>query len=69
LLLSGCNWVLMNPSGDVAMQQRDLISTGLMLLIIVPVIALTLLFCMALPQGQREADYARTGTIPPSWSW
>jgi cytochrome o ubiquinol oxidase subunit 2 len=33
-----------------------LISTGLML-IIVPVIALTLLFCMALPQGQHKADY------------
>ncbi|RZI96910.1 MAG: ubiquinol oxidase subunit II, partial [Variovorax sp.] len=44
VLLSGCNMVLMNPSGDVAMQQRDLIiqSTVLMLLIVVPVIALTL---------------------------
>ncbi len=46
LLLSGCNLVVMNPSGDVAIQQRDLIitSTVLMLLIIVPVIALTLFF-------------------------
>ena len=42
----GCDLVLMSPSGDVAVQQRNLIitSTVLMLLIIVPVIAATLLF-------------------------
>ncbi len=42
-LLAGCNAVLLSPSGDVALQQRNLIiiSTGLMLLIIVPVIFLT----------------------------
>ncbi|MES2944534.1 MAG: ubiquinol oxidase subunit II [Pseudomonadota bacterium] len=57
--LSGCNWVLMNPSGDVAMQQRDLIliSTGLMLLIIVPVIALTLLFAWRYRKANTKADY------------
>ncbi len=45
-LLSGCGMVVMHPAGDVAVQQRDLIiaSTVLMLLIIVPVIALTLFF-------------------------
>lgn len=43
-LLSGCNMVLMSPSGDLAVQQRDLIiwSTVLMLLVIIPVIALTI---------------------------
>ncbi len=58
-LLSGCNWVLMSPSGDVAMQQRDLIliSTGLMLLIIVPVIALTLLFAWRYRKANTQADY------------
>ena len=42
-LLGGCNLVVLDPAGDVAAQQRDLLieSTGLMLLIIVPVIALT----------------------------
>ena len=37
--LSGCNLVVMSPSGDIARQQADLIivSTVLMLLIIVPV--------------------------------
>ena len=58
-LLSGCNWVLMSPSGDVALQQRDLIliSTGLMLLIIVPVIALTLLFAWRYRKANTQADY------------
>ena len=58
-LLSGCNWVLMNPSGDIALQQRNLIlvSTGLMLLIIVPVIALTLLFAWRYRKANIEADY------------
>ena len=56
LLASGCDLVVMSPSGDVAVQQRDLvlISTGLMLLIIVPVIALTLFFAFryrAVEQG------------------
>ena len=37
-LLGGCDMVVMNPAGDIAVQQRDLIlfSTGVMLLIIVP---------------------------------
>ena len=58
-LLGGCNMVLMNPSGDVALQQRDLIliSTGLMLLIIVPVIALTLLFAWRYRKANTEAEY------------
>nr|WP_315240991.1 ubiquinol oxidase subunit II [uncultured Albidiferax sp.] len=59
VLLAGCNTVLMNPSGDVAMQQRDLIivSTVLMLLIIVPVIALTLLFAWRYRKSNTEATY------------
>lgn len=58
-LLGGCNMVLMNPSGDVALQQRDLIliSTGLMLLIILPVIALTLLFAWRYRKANTEAEY------------
>ena len=42
VLLGGCNMVVMNPMGDVALQQRNLITfaTGPMLLIVIPVIAL-----------------------------
>jgi len=45
-LLGGCQWVLLAPSGDVALQQRNLLlaSTALMLLIIIPVMALTIFF-------------------------
>jgi cytochrome o ubiquinol oxidase subunit 2 len=58
-LLSGCNMVTMSPSGDIAAQQRDLIlwSTGLMLLIIVPVIILTLLFAWRYRASNKEAVY------------
>ncbi|MEN9890236.1 MAG: cytochrome o ubiquinol oxidase subunit [Pseudomonadota bacterium] len=59
LLLGGCNTVMLNASGDIARQQGDLIitSTVLMLLIIVPVIALTLLFAWKYRAANTAADY------------
>ncbi|MGU3539395.1 ubiquinol oxidase subunit II [Methylobacterium sp. A54F] len=58
-LLGGCDMVLMRPSGDVALQQRDLIiaSTGLMLLIIIPVMALTLFFAWHYRASNTKATY------------
>ena len=43
-LLSGCNLVVFNPKGQIATDERDLIilATGLMLLVVVPVIAMPL---------------------------
>ncbi|MGQ9368299.1 ubiquinol oxidase subunit II [Azospirillum sp. ST 5-10] len=57
--LSGCNLVVLNPSGDVASQQADLvvISTLLMLLIIVPVMALTVLFAWRYRKSNTTARY------------
>jgi cytochrome o ubiquinol oxidase subunit 2 len=59
ILLSGCNTVLMNPSGYIAKQQGNLIviSTVLMLLIIVPVIALTFLFAWRYRKNNTSAIY------------
>ncbi|WP_267555570.1 ubiquinol oxidase subunit II [Rhizobium rhizogenes] len=59
LLLSGCNFVVMAPSGDIAMQQRDLIiiSVVLMLIIIIPVIFLTLYFAWKYRQSNTQATY------------
>ena len=59
LFLGACKTVVMNPSGDIARQQADLIviSTVLMLLIIVPVIALTCLFAWRYRQGNTGAKY------------
>ncbi|WP_430391897.1 ubiquinol oxidase subunit II [Dyella sp. 20L07] len=58
-LLAGCQTVLMAPSGDLALQQRNLIitSTVLMLLIIVPVIALTLFFAWHYRASNKKAHY------------
>ncbi|MDR4307735.1 ubiquinol oxidase subunit II [Chelatococcus sambhunathii] len=57
--LAGCEMVVMSPSGDIAAQQRDLvvISTVLMLLIIVPVIALTIAFAWKYRSSNKDADY------------
>ncbi|AGH49546.1 cytochrome o ubiquinol oxidase subunit II [Sphingomonas sp. MM-1] len=58
-LLGGCNAVVLDPAGDVAKQQANLvvISTVLMLLIIVPVMALTVLFAWRYRQSNKEARY------------
>ena len=62
-LLAGCDTVVLNPSGDVAAQQGWLVvqSTVLMLLIVVPVIALTLWFAWRYRQSNTEAPYT------PDW--
>ncbi|MFT3732758.1 MAG: ubiquinol oxidase subunit II [Hyphomicrobium sp.] len=63
-LLGGCNAVVLNPSGDIAIQQRDLvvISTVLMLLIILPVMALTAWFAWHYRENNKSAQY------DPNWS-
>lgn len=62
-LLSGCNMVLMSPSGDMAVQQRDLIiwSTVLMLLVIIPVLFLTFFFAWRYRETNKDVTYA------PEW--
>jgi cytochrome o ubiquinol oxidase subunit 2 len=59
LVLSGCGMVVLDPSGDVAARQRDLlvISTLLMLLIILPVMALTIWFAWKYRHTNKEAVY------------
>ena len=59
LCIAGCNSVVLNPSGYVALQQRDLLvrSTVLMLLIIIPVMALTVLFAWRYRASNRKAKY------------
>lgn len=58
-VLSGCNFVVLDPSGDVAVQQRDLvvISTVLMLLVIIPVMVLTVLFAWRYRQSNVSARH------------
>ena len=58
-VLGGCNFVVMAPAGDIAARQRDLIliSTGLMLLIIIPVMIVTVLFAWRYRQANKSARY------------
>ena len=62
--LAGCQSAVLHPAGDVALQQRDLIiaSTGLMLLIVLPVMAATALFAWRYRQSNTRATYT------PEWS-
>lgn len=57
--VAGCDMVVLNPAGDVARQQGNLIliSTGLMLLIIVPVMALTGYFAWRYRAANAQATY------------
>ncbi|MDH2328233.1 ubiquinol oxidase subunit II [Cereibacter sp. SYSU M97828] len=59
LFLASCKAVVLSPSGDIAAQQRDLLllSTGLMLLIIVPVMALVVFFAWKYRASNRDAEY------------
>ncbi|MCG6120689.1 MAG: ubiquinol oxidase subunit II, partial [Blastomonas sp.] len=58
-LLGGCNMVVLDPAGDVAQQQGDLvvISTLLMLIIIVPVMAMTGWFAWKYRAANTQATY------------
>ena len=57
-LLGGCNLVVLNPAGDMAIQQRDLIvvATVLMLIVVLPVMALTVFFAWRYRKG-NDAEY------------
>ncbi|MGN6377019.1 MAG: ubiquinol oxidase subunit II [Sphingomonas sp.] len=63
LTLGACHAVVLDPSGDVAAQQRDLLvaSTLLMLLIIVPVMILIAIVAWRYRESNTEATYT------PDW--
>jgi cytochrome o ubiquinol oxidase subunit 2 len=64
LLLSGCQWAVLDPKGPVGEQERTiiLIATALMLLVVVPVIAMILVFAWRYRATNEKAEYA------PNWS-
>ena len=63
LIMGGCKAIVLYPAGDVAVQERDLLifSTGLMLLIILPVMALVVFFAWKYRQSNDKATYS------PDW--
>jgi cytochrome o ubiquinol oxidase subunit 2 len=64
VVLAGCNLVVFNPKGDVARDERDLIilATGLMLLVVIPVIVMTFLFAYRYRATNKKARYS------PRWA-
>lgn len=65
-LLGGCQAVLLSPSGDVALQQRNLmlVSTALMLMIVVPVMALIVYVAWR----YRATNQASEAEYAPEWN-
>ncbi|MGF0239737.1 ubiquinol oxidase subunit II [Rhodococcus sp. IEGM1300] len=64
LLLGGCNMTLLDPTGQVGLDERNLIITAtlLMLLVVVPVIVMTFLFAWKYRASNTDAVYT------PKWS-
>ena len=64
-LLSGCNMTLLDPKGQVGVDEKNLIitSTLLMLIVVIPVIVLTLYFAWKYRESNTEATYM------PNWSY
>lgn len=63
LALSGCESALMDPKGDIGMQQRGVIISAMlwMALVVVPVFAMTAWFAWWFRAGNRRARYT------PDW--
>ncbi|MGV2078122.1 MULTISPECIES: ubiquinol oxidase subunit II [unclassified Rhizobium] len=59
LPLSGCNMVVMNPTGDIALQERNLIlvALGMMLLVVIPVLTLIVVFAFRYRKGRAPEKY------------
>ncbi|GAA0579668.1 ubiquinol oxidase subunit II [Rhizomicrobium electricum] len=64
VLLSGCDAVLLDPKGPIGEAERDIIylATGLMLLVVVPVIGMTVAFAWKYRASNTKATYA------PNWN-
>ncbi|ESQ79454.1 ubiquinol oxidase subunit II [Asticcacaulis benevestitus] len=62
LSLSGCTVELLDPKGQIGMQEKDLIliALGVMLLVVIPVIILTLFFAWKYRESNTSATYAPT---------
>ncbi|HXS20737.1 MAG TPA: ubiquinol oxidase subunit II [Steroidobacteraceae bacterium] len=64
LLLPGCQWAVLDPKGPIGVQERSIIITAtvLMLIVVVPVIALILIFAWRYRASNGKAEYR------PNWS-
>lgn len=58
-LLSGCDMALLNPKGEIGLEQRTLILTaiGLMLLVVIPAIVMAILFAWRYKESNQRGKY------------
>lgn len=63
-LLSGCNSALLDPKGQIGLEQRSLILTafGLMLIVVIPAILMAVGFAWKYRASNKDAKYS------PNWS-
>lgn len=63
-LLSGCDMALLDPKGQIGLEQRSLILTalGLMLLVVIPAIVMAVVFAIKYRASNTKATYS------PNWS-
>jgi cytochrome o ubiquinol oxidase subunit II len=64
LLLSGCKFALLDPKGDIGVQEKELIITALllMLVVVIPVILMTVYFAYKYRSSNTQEEYA------PEWA-
>ncbi len=64
LLLNGCDTALMDPKGAIGVEQRSLILTAtlLMLIVVIPVLIMTVAFAWKYRASNKEAKYS------PNWA-
>ena len=64
LSLGGCQWALLDPKGSIGLAERSILdtATGLMLLVVVPVIVLTIAIVWRYRASNTRAEYR------PEWS-
>ncbi|WP_058911545.1 cytochrome o ubiquinol oxidase subunit II [Entomohabitans teleogrylli] len=64
VLLSGCDSALLNPKGQIGLEQRSLILTafGLMLIVVIPAILMAIGFAWKYRATNKDAKYS------PNWS-
>lgn len=64
VLLSGCNSALLDPKGQIGLEQRSLILTafGLMLIVVIPAILMAVGFAWKYRASNKDAKYS------PNWS-
>ncbi|MGR5056909.1 ubiquinol oxidase subunit II [Vibrio rotiferianus] len=64
LILAGCNSALLDPKGSIGVQEKELIITALllMLIVVIPVILMTIYFAYRYRESNTGEEYA------PDWS-